>query len=86
MLNTYRAILNGNQITWIDQPPSPIKEVEAHITLLRKVADMSKAERGRAMASALIQLAKANIFAEIVDPIAWQREIRQDRDLPNRAQ
>jgi len=86
MLTTYRAIINGNQITWVDKPPRQIKGVEVHITLLRKATATSKAERGRVMASALTRLAKANPLTSIADPVVWQREIRQDRDLPNRAQ
>ena len=85
MLTTYRAILNGNQITWVDKPPRRIKGMEVHITLLRKTTATAKAERGRAMASALAGLAKTNGLTGIVDPVVWQREIRQDRDLPNRA-
>jgi hypothetical protein len=27
---------------------------------------------------------KLNIFAEVKDPVAWQREIRKDRLLPGR--
>jgi hypothetical protein len=85
MLTTYRAILNGNQIIWVDKPPRQIKGVEVRITLLRKTASASKTERGQAMALALAGLAKANALTSIADPVVWQREIRQDRDLPNRA-
>jgi hypothetical protein len=42
------------------------------------------ADRGSRMAASLQRLADCNAFAEIIDPIAWQREIRRDRPLPGR--
>lgn len=36
------------------------------------------------LAAALAQAVELNPFAEIVDPVAWQREQRQDRFLPAR--
>ncbi len=41
-------------------------------------------ERGAKMADLLEQLASQDAFKEIDDPAAWQREIRQDRVLPER--
>jgi len=40
--------------------------------------------REQRLAEALQQLQAANPFKDITDPIAWQREIRQDRPLPGR--
>ncbi len=78
MLTTYRAIVNGNQITWVDKPARQIKGAEVRIALLRKATTTSKAERGRAMSSALAELAKTNGVASIADPVVWQREVRQE--------
>jgi hypothetical protein len=77
---TYRAILQGSQITWIDTPPDLPPETEIFVTVTQPAA---KASRGQAMASALEKLAQLNTF-EGVDPIAWQRETRQDRSMPRR--
>jgi antitoxin (DNA-binding transcriptional repressor) of toxin-antitoxin stability system len=44
----------------------------------------SAQERGAKAAALLEQLAQRNTFSEIVDPVAWQRETRQDRQLPGR--
>jgi antitoxin (DNA-binding transcriptional repressor) of toxin-antitoxin stability system len=41
-------------------------------------------ERGAKLADLLEQLASQDAFREIADPVAWQREIRQDRALPER--
>lgn len=40
---------------------------------------------GEAMAQALEELAQQNTLADIIpDPVAWQRNVRQDRVLPYR--
>jgi antitoxin component of MazEF toxin-antitoxin module len=37
-----------------------------------------------AVRRAIRQLREARAYASIADPVAWQREIRQDRSLPSR--
>ena len=37
-----------------------------------------------ALKKSLDRLAKMKVFADINDPIAWQRQIRKDRPLPGR--
>lgn len=44
----------------------------------------SQRQRGAAMEAALTMLAARNSLADIADPVAWQREQRQDRNLPDR--
>jgi hypothetical protein len=40
---------------------------------------------GKQVAEIMEQIAKrGTAFREIKDPVAWQREIREDRPLPNR--
>jgi hypothetical protein len=41
--------------------------------------------RGRKMVEVLEKLAAINALKSIVDPVAWEREQRQDRQLPDRA-
>lgn len=41
-------------------------------------------QRRQKLDECLTQLAKNNPFADIDDPIAWQRGIRKDRHLPGR--
>ncbi len=84
MLNTYRAVLYGNKIKWIDTPPRRTRPVEVQVTLLGEMALTSSSERGQAMAEALENLAEAGTFSEISDPVTWQHEARQDRVLPGR--
>ena len=40
--------------------------------------------RGRRMTEALEKLAELGTFAELKDPVEWQRELRRDRPLPGR--
>ena len=40
--------------------------------------------RSRALGEALEAAAQLNPFAEVADPVAWQRESREDRALPGR--
>ncbi|MFL5384878.1 MAG: hypothetical protein ACJ8GN_20355 [Longimicrobiaceae bacterium] len=45
---------------------------------------LTREERGRQIADALDKLAAMHAFADIDDPVEWQREIRKDRPLPGR--
>lgn len=83
---TYRAVLRGNQVEWIDTPPAPEGPTQVAITLLTpqpESEDVRRAQRQLAVA-ALAELAAAGGIASIPDPAAWEREIRQDRPLPGR--
>lgn len=84
MLRTYRAVLRGNRVEWIDTPPPPEQPVAVHVTLLQEEAAGPPRARGREMASALEALARAGGLTGIPDPVAWQREVRQDSALPDR--
>ncbi len=84
MLGAYRAILDGNQIKWIDTPPKRTRPTKVEVTLLGEVSQTSLAERGQAMAEAMEKLAQTGAFSEIADPVEWQREARQERALPGR--
>jgi len=48
----------------------------------QKMPIISNEARREALAEALAQAAALNPFADIADPVAWQREQRQDRALP----
>jgi ribosomal protein L13 len=45
---------------------------------------MATPEMLEARMKALEELQKLNVYADIEDPVAWQREIRKDRPLPFR--
>ena len=85
---TYKALLTGNQLHWLDDVPAQIAnadEMPVHITILN-IEDISDSTvtQGERMAEALELLSKANVNSQIDDPLAWERELRQDRVLPGR--
>ena len=88
MLQTYRAVLRGNWLEWIGAAPEQVKdenEITVEVTILGDAwAESVERERGLKMAEALEALAEVNALANITDPVAWQREIREDRPLPGR--
>lgn len=77
---TYRAILQGSTLIWLDSPPDLPADTEVHITPRSNPPGRSQ---GAAMATALEKLAQINAFHG-VDPVSWQREMRQDKPLPGR--
>ena len=83
MLQTYKAILKGNQIEWSDEAPDADGPIEVFVTLLPATHTQPDAGRGQRMADALAQIA-AQATLPIDDASAWQREQRADRELPGR--
>lgn len=79
-----KAILNSDQVEWLEQPPEKSRLIQGHITVLEESASELLPERGRVMAEALAELARGGAFAKITDPVAWQRKLRSERALPDR--
>lgn len=88
MRQTYKAILRGNQLEWSGDAPGNLEEeqpVEVHVTIPQEaIASSSVAARGQKMADALEKLASIKGLSDVTDPSTWQREERQDRELPGR--
>lgn len=84
MLRTFKAVLKGNCLEWVDEiPDAGERPINVHVTILEDEISLNTGLRGKKMAEALEKLAKTNAFAD-VEPVEWQREIRQDRSLPDR--
>ena len=84
MLETYTALLRGNILEWdgVEAPQLGLNdEVRVIVILLEK---STRAVSGEAMATAMAAIAAMSDRTIIEDPVAWQREIRQDRPLPGR--
>jgi hypothetical protein len=88
MLNTYKAILRGNHLEWDGDAPDHLTQKDAvmvYVTILGEpVVPSVVTEQGQRMAAALEQLAVINALPDLTDPVAWEREVRQDRPLPGR--
>jgi len=79
--HTYKAVLHGNRVEWIDPPPQGQRAVCVHITLLEAASE----DRGKQMADALADLAALGRLSSIIpDPANWQRELRKDTPVPHR--
>ena len=72
--------LNQNDEIVLTDAHRPI----AKITKLAAAPTEQASERGVKAAALLEELARRNAFSEITDPVEWQREMRQDRQLPGR--
>lgn len=87
MLQTYKAILHGDRLEWRDGPPDTLLEdrpVAVHVTILDDTAPVSTSPNsGQQLAAVLEQLAQIHALADIADPIAWERDVRSDRALPD---
>ncbi|MEK6284253.1 MAG: hypothetical protein AABO57_00765 [Acidobacteriota bacterium] len=87
MQSIYKAILRGDRIEWDDDVPEQIRTQTA-LTVFVTIPDQPVAPddtRGLRMAEALERLAANGGVGSITDPSQWQRERREDRDLPGRS-
>ncbi len=88
MLETYQGVLHDNKIEWSGEAPPtlpPDKGVRVHVTLLDRIpVPVPSGSQGLRMAEALERLAADRSLEHIPDPTAWQREMREDRPLPDR--
>lgn len=50
----------------------------------RDLSDAFQKSQREALKKSLEKLAKMKVFADVKDPVAWQRQIRKDRPLPGR--
>jgi hypothetical protein len=88
MLRTFRAVLKGNLLEWQEEVNGWLqgnRTVQVLVTLLEEEPIVVTQGRGRQMATVLEKLAQARAFSGI-DPLEWQREIRRDRELPERSE
>ena len=89
MLPTYKALLQGDHLIWLDGEPEAIKKTGAVLVYVTIAEDASSSdsdvrERGRKMGELLNRLAERNALSEIDDPVMWQRDLRRERTLPDR--
>lgn len=86
MLKTYKAILRGNQLEWqesVAELTTLTKPIPVHVTILHEIVPETINTQGQEMAAALEKLAGLP-QRTILDPLAWEREARRERELPNR--
>lgn len=84
MAQTYRAILRGDRVEWLEGRPQHSDAVEVRITVVEGEESSASHGQGLVMAEILAELDRRGTFSAIPDPAAWQREQRQDRALAHR--
>jgi len=88
MPNAYKAVLRGNHLEWLEDPPTNLnsgRPVIIAVSIVEESASPTqRATGGQEMLDALEKLAASNALPGITDPEAWQREARKDRTLPGR--
>lgn len=88
MLSTLKAVVQGDKIRWqeaVDDVLPSDHPVEVLVTILEgRPNGLSPEERGRRRVTALQRLAALNAFSKVEDPVQWQQESREDRQLPGR--
>ena len=84
MARTYKAILNGDQVEWIDRPPETSERTPVHIIVPDNTQQQPPQTDEKTAGELLQTLADMNAFSDITDPAAWQHKQRQGRLLPYR--
>jgi hypothetical protein len=86
-MRTYRALLRGDRLEWLEEAPKSQTDAPlcVHVTVLEQESPAEAHTRGHAMAALLEKLAERRTFSTIPDPVKWQHDLRQDRVLPGRA-
>jgi len=85
MLEKYRATIHGDTIEWKGDVPDEVATngvMEVFVTRVGEPAN--RVPNGQRAMAALERIAENGGIQSIVDPVAWQREIRKDRPLPGR--
>lgn len=85
-MHTYKALLRRDRLEWLGEAPEPQTDapLSVQVTVLEQEPPAEVRARGHAMAALLEKLAERRTFSAITDPVRWQRELRQERVLPER--
>jgi hypothetical protein len=86
MDSTYKATVRGDRIEWGDDVPEEVRSQPA-LSVIVTIAEQSEVANksgGSRMAAALERLAQDGGVPFISDPVQWQRQQREDRNIPGR--
>lgn len=84
MRRAYQAILRGDWVEWLADAPETDGPVRIYITISEPPDPENPPAGGKTVFESLQALADMGAFDDIEDPVAWQRQQRQDRPLPFR--
>ena len=86
MKRAYKAVLHNDRVEWLDGAPETDGPLPVSIIISEKDTIGSENKEGKSIVELFQALADMGTFADIEDPVAWQREQRKDRPLPGRDQ
>ena len=84
MKRAYKAILRGDRVEWLDGAPEGDGPLKVEITVEAGTLSDPTEDKIEPVSHLFQALADMGAFADIENPVAWQREIRKDRPLPGR--
>ncbi len=84
MLQTYNALLNNDCLQWLDQIPRQWRQrpIKVQVTMLDDLPKPEISANNKAVE--ILQKIADNGGPGIDDPVAWEREMRQDNPLLGR--
>ncbi|MBC6481568.1 MAG: hypothetical protein GDA56_31260 [Hormoscilla sp. GM7CHS1pb] len=85
MLRTFKAVLKGNHLEWLEEAPEQAMPVNVHVIIVESESSKDLIKSNKRRLEALEKLAANNAFAGVY-PVEWQREVRRDRPLPGRSE
>lgn len=80
MSESYRAILVDGHLHWLDDVPDAIRQGTGELRVRVTVEEVDGQNKGE-LEILLDELADADPYSDIDDPVEWQRELRRERDL-----
>ncbi|MCS3650207.1 hypothetical protein GGQ08_001500 [Salinibacter ruber] len=80
MSKSYRAILVDGRLHWLDDVPDAIRRGTDELRV-RVTIEEADGQDERELGALLDELAEADPYSSIDDPVEWQRELRKERSL-----
>lgn len=80
MSESYRAILVDGHLHWLDDVPDAIRR-ETDAVRVRVTIEETDGQDESELGTLLDELAEADPYSDIDDPVEWQKELRRERDL-----
>ena len=84
MKQVFKAILHGDRVEWLDDAPESDGPIQVYVSVMEVKRDDDLEPGQKSIVELFQALADSGAFADIEDPVAWQREQRKDRPLPGR--
>ena len=84
MKRAYKAIIQGDHVQWLNGAPDEEGPLLVEITVTGEISSDEDDELLKPVSQYFQALADMGTFADIEDPVAWQREQRKDRPLHGR--